>query len=1285
MATYTHSDLYYAPYWYIWPPPCTSGACDAVIYYWFPLLDWNSAVAWNVQSTSSTTVTLLNFDYATTTVLTGTDFIFDASNNALAGTVTKIERFDGGTLLETVTDIAMPLVEFQATSVAGALAGDDVINGGAYTDLLFGYSGNDTFNPAGAMPTSYAPAHDLMVGGLGNDVFNGGANPGVIVVYAFEWGSSGVTVNLGAGTATDTYGDTDTLNDIRVVIATNQNDQLIGGNNDETFQPGGGTDTIDGGGGFDVLDYTNFDPYFGIDFFGAYVESGITVNATGAGSGTISSTSYGEDTFTGIERVVGTEFPDTFNGSAAGESFSGVGGNDVLNGGEGNDLLEGGADDDVLNGGGGNDLLKGGAGRDMLDGGSGTDTISYDDALYGGRADLSNPATNTGDAAGDTYTSIENLTGSDFGDWLFGNSSVNVLIGGLGNDFLDGKAGDDTMIGGAGDDIYLVDSSTDVVTENAGEGNDIVFASVDYTIGPNIETLGRLVSGDAVVIGGAGDDLYLVESSSGLVNENLGEGNDTVYTLVDYTISPNIEKLVLFEGPGNINGSGNDLNNVLVGNSGHNVLDGKGGDDTMIGGAGNDRYYVDSTDDVVTENPDGGFEWVYASADYTLGANIEGLVLEGAGNINGFGNNTGCYLSGNSGNNRLSGGDGGDELNGAGGDDTMIGGAGNDRYYVDSTSDLVIENLNEGIDGVYASLDYTLGPTLEWLTLFGAGNINGVGNDLNNGLRGNSGNNTLIGGAGDDSLDGGPVVGTNEPWGRGGDDTLIGGAGNDWYHVDSTSDLVIENLNEGFDTVYASSDYTLSPNVESLVLDWQAPDNSHGSGNNLNNTLVGNYAGNVLDGKGGQDVLTGGNARDTFVFAAGEANGDTVVDFERDYYAGTVWDSFRFVGFGTVAGGATFTQIDTTNQWQIHSGLDGHNEIITLLNGASVQPTDYVFVEATANRAPVATAESYLTNEDQALNIAAAGVLLNDTDADNDPLTAVLVSDVQHGTLALTADGSFRYTPTANYNGLDSFTYRANDGQADSNVVTVSLTVNPVNDLPVASNDSYAMKEDTTLTASMLANDTDVDEDALSVSLVSGPAHGTVTLTANESFTYTPAANYNGADSFTYKANDGQADSNVATVSLTVTPNVAPVTNNDSYAVTEHKVLTVNAAAGVLANDSDVDGDPLYAALVSGPAHGKLTFNSDGSFVYKPLGHYNGPDSFTYKAFDGSASSDVTTVSITVNAMNQSLAIRDFNAEANSDILRQHDSDSPAIWTMDGSTPTDIPILPNPGSDWHLV
>src|SRR5205823_3996599 len=190
--------------------------------------------------------------------------------------------------------------------------------------------------------------------------------------------------------------------------------------------------------------------------------------------------------------------------------------------------------------------------------------------------------------------------------------------------------------------------------------------------------------------------------------------------------------------------------------------------------------------------------------------------------------------------------------------------------------------------------------------------------------------------------------------------------------------------------------------------------------------------------------------------------------------------------------------------------------------------------------------DSYSTPEDTTLTVAAPGVLANDTDVDGDPLTAILVSGPAHGTLNLNSDGSFTYTPALNYNGPDSFTYKANDGQADSPThATVSITVTPVNDPPgtsggIVADDAYTTPEDTTLTVSapgVLANDTDVDGDPLTAILLHRPPHATLPYTTHFRSTYTPALNYNGPDSFTYKANDGQADSPTnATVNITVTP-----------------------------------------------------------------------------------------------------------------------------------------------------
>src|SRR5207245_2116792 len=172
------------------------------------------------------------------------------------------------------------------------------------------------------------------------------------------------------------------------------------------------------------------------------------------------------------------------------------------------------------------------------------------------------------------------------------------------------------------------------------------------------------------------------------------------------------------------------------------------------------------------------------------------------------------------------------------------------------------------------------------------------------------------------------------------------------------------------------------------------------------------------------------------------------------------------------------------------------------------------------------------------------------------------------------------------------------DGTANSNVATVNITIAAVNDPPVANNDSFTTAEDTTavvVAPGLLSNDTDAEGDPLTAILVSGPTHGTLTLNPNGSLTYTPAANYNGSDSFTYKANDGTADSNIATVTITITPvNDPPVVVNDSYSTNEDTTLTV-AAPGVLANDADVDGDALTGSVVSGPSHGTLPLNTNGS------------------------------------------------------------------------------------------
>jgi len=246
----------------------------------------------------------------------------------------------------------------------------------------------------------------------------------------------------------------------------------------------------------------------------------------------------------------------------------------------------------------------------------------------------------------------------------------------------------------------------------------------------------------------------------------------------------------------------------------------------------------------------------------------------------------------------------------------MVGGAGNDVYFVDNAGDLAIENANEGTDTVFSTAHFRLSANVENLALQGGADLQAGGNSLNNALQGNAGNNILDGDAGAD--------------------VMFGGAGNDVYFVDNAGDLVLENVGEGIDAVFSTVSYTLTANVETLVL--QGGGNISGTGNALANSIAGNSGDNTLDGGAGIDALTGNTGNDTFVFRAGQANGDNVIDFFGNGAA--LGDSLQFLGFGTT--GATLTSIGA-NQWQIHSGLDAHNEVITLSNGAIVDTSDYIF------------------------------------------------------------------------------------------------------------------------------------------------------------------------------------------------------------------------------------------------------------------------------------------------------------------------------------------------------
>jgi VCBS repeat-containing protein len=283
---------------------------------------------------------------------------------------------------------------------------------------------------------------------------------------------------------------------------------------------------------------------------------------------------------------------------------------------------------------------------------------------------------------------------------------------------------------------------------------------------------------------------------------------------------------------------------------------------------------------------------------------------------------------------------------------------------------------------------------------------------------------------------------------------------------------------------------------------------------------------------------------------------------------------------------------------------------------------------------PTATGDSFTVQEGATGTMAAPGVLANDTDPQGLPLSAILVGSPTNGALNLQPDGGFTYSPNAGFSGSDAFTYKASNGQFESAPATVAITVTPLPPPvpPSAGNDTYSVAEDVVLVTGapgVLANDASPSGKPLSAVPATGPAHGTLVLQANGGFTYAPAANYAGSDSFTYAASDGTLQS-AATVTITVTPvNDPPVALND--AVTTPRNVAVNIA--ILANDTDVDGSIAASTLtiVTSPRNGSVTKKSNGTVTYTPKRSYRGTDSFTYTVKDNSgARSNVATVTIQV-------------------------------------------------------
>ena len=837
------------------------------------------------------------------------------------------------------------------------LAGDDILDGGLDADLLEGGAGNDTLvyaadavipsltyfavndgspgHPGSGQPfllDGMTISFDIYRGGNGADTLVGSAGDDVVFlddpfttalfpgprladIESFVLGDGNDFVDLTSQIYA--YGDVsiDGGNGDDVLWASSGNDLLVGGAGADELDGGAGVDTMLGGSGDDTYVVDNAQdqvielPGEGDDWVVSYIDYTLGANLENL-------------VLTGSDPIRGTG--NALNNILIGATNSAA---------------------NVLEGGAGDDTYVVGAGDVVVEApNAGIDTVLSDVSYTLGE--------NVENLVLAQYTAT-NGTGNALDNILTGNFAANTFSGAAGNDMLDGGAGADTMLGGTGDDTYIVDNPGDMAIENLNEGVDTVRASVSYTLGAHVENL--ILTGSAAInatgntlantltgnnannvldggagadtlIGGLGNDTYVVDNAADVVTENAAEGSDLVQSSVTYTLGANVENLTL-TGASAINGSGNSLNNVLTGNSaintltglaGNDWLDGGAGADKLIGGLGDDTYVVDNTGDTITENANEGIDTVRSILTWTLGANLENLVLVGAAAINGTGNTLNNVLTGNAASNTLNGGTG---------TDTLLGGSGNDTYVVDNVGDVVTENASEGIDLVQSSATYTLSANVENLTLTGTTAISGTGNALDNVLTGNTANNTLTGGAGNDTINGG-----------GGVDTMIGGTGNDTYVVDSSTDVVVESAGEGSDTVQSAVTWTLGANLENLTLTGTGVINA--TGNALDNVLIGNSAINTLTGLAGKDWLDGGAGADKLLGGLGDDS--YVVDNTKDLitenanegtdsvYASVTWTLGANLENLTLLGAAAISGTGNT----LANLMIGNSAINTLTGGA---------------------------------------------------------------------------------------------------------------------------------------------------------------------------------------------------------------------------------------------------------------------------------------------------------------------------------------------------------------
>jgi Ca2+-binding RTX toxin-like protein len=694
-------------------------------------------------------------------------------------------------------------------------AGNDMMGGSIRNDNLWGGTGNDTLWGYGGDDRVYGEeGNDILFGdefngpAAGNDSLDGGAGNDTLFGQVGNdtlWGGEGDDRMIGF-TASDEAQQS-------LYAGQTDNDVLMGEGGNDTLAGGVGQDLLDGGTGDDLVD--------------------------------------------------GGDGSDTLRGGTGNDLLQGQAGQDVLDAGDGNDIVLAGQDNDSVWGGAGNDELQGNDGHDALVGEAGHDRMFGqvgNDSLWGGEGnDLLMGFTGDGEPqqalfAGQTDDDV--LMGEGGNDTLTGGVGQDLLDGGSGDDLVDGGAGSDTLQGGSGNDQLQGQAGQDVL--DAGDGNDIVLAGQDNDTvwggAGNDELQGNeghdVLTGEAgndrmfgqvgndSLLGGDGDDLLVGFTAGNEAKQTLSAGESD-----DDVLSGGAGNDNIFAGVGNdqlLGDAGNDLllaedgNDSLWGGEGSDELQGGAGQDQMDGGSGDDKLFGQVGNDTIWGGDGNDLLMGFTAGNETkqslnAGETDDDVLYGGAGSdvlMGGLGQD---QLYGGADRDELQGGEGNDVLLGEGGNDNLFGQVGNDTMYGGDGDDYI-----QGFTGsneVKQSLS--------------------AGETDDDFLYGGAGSDTLVGGVGNDYLDGGA-----------GTDQMIGGLGDDVYVVNSVNDVIYEKASQGYDTVITNSNYLLNANIEELRL--LEGFNIHGTGNALNNRIIGNSADNILDGVTGADTMIGGAGHDTY-------------------------------------------------------------------------------------------------------------------------------------------------------------------------------------------------------------------------------------------------------------------------------------------------------------------------------------------------------------------------------------------------------------------------------------